>query len=185
MFKPRASDYPKGSVVRRQLEQAEKDSKAIAERFEERTTGPIRMARPEQELQILCVEYADHWRMPFTEEQRQLWPQRIAWSLVGRHLYHIPNGGWRTSAEAGIFRAMGVRPGVADLFFGVPVQARGRAWAGMYLECKAGSNDLTDNQKDFLRWAYAMGYEICEIRSLDEFQEEITNYLKGAGPLNL
>lgn len=36
-------------------------------------------------------------------------PQNAVW-------WHTPNGGARTAAEAGIFKALGVKPGIPDIF---------------------------------------------------------------------
>ena len=47
-------------------------------------------------------------------------------------LYHTPNGGLRSKAEAGRFKAEGVKAGVPDIC--LPV-ARGR-WHGLYIELK-------------------------------------------------
>jgi hypothetical protein len=49
-----------------------------------------------------------------------------------RLLYHIPNGGRRSKAEAGRFKAEGVKPGVPDLC--LPV-SRG-TYHGLYIELK-------------------------------------------------
>jgi len=49
-----------------------------------------------------------------------------------RRFHHIPNGGGRSKAEAGRFKAMGVKSGVSD--YCLPV-ARG-GFFGLYLEMK-------------------------------------------------
>ena len=70
-----------------------------------------------------------------SEEQQML----MRWASLAsganpelRLLYHVPNGGSRGKAEAGRFRAEGVKSGVPDLC--LPV-ARGK-WHGLYIELK-------------------------------------------------
>ena len=59
-------------------------------------------------------------------------------------LYHVPNGGSRKKAEAGRFRAEGVKAGVPDLC--LPV-ARG-GFHGLYIEPKRQKGSKTsDDQK--------------------------------------
>jgi len=53
--------------------------------------------RPEQELQKCVARYLD-----------LALPEDAVW-------WHIPNGGARSKAEAGIFKAMGVKAGVPDI----------------------------------------------------------------------
>ncbi|WP_419797265.1 MAG: VRR-NUC domain-containing protein [Terasakiella sp.] len=56
--------------------------------------------------------------------------------------FHVPNGGKRTKAEAGIFKAMGVRSGVPDLCF---INPDGKAF---FIEMKAPGrrSDTSENQ---------------------------------------
>lgn len=75
-------------------------------------------------------------RVP-TEDEEQIalfrWAAMMEWKYPQlRRLYHIPNGGKRTKAEAGIFKAMGVKSGVPDVH--LPV-ARG-GYHGLYIEMK-------------------------------------------------
>lgn len=49
-----------------------------------------------------------------------------------RWLFHIPNGGSRHKAEAGKLKAMGVRPGVPDLF--LPIKRW--KYSGLWIELK-------------------------------------------------
>ncbi len=61
-------------------------------------------------------------------------------------LYHIPNGGKRSKAEAGRFKAMGVKPGVPDIHLPVP---RG-PYHSLYIELKAPKGRVSENQADWL-----------------------------------
>lgn len=49
-----------------------------------------------------------------------------------RLLFHIPNGGKRTKIEASRLKAMGVLPGVPDLFLALP----SGGYHGMFIEVK-------------------------------------------------
>lgn len=60
-----------------------------------------RSARPEQSLQIGIFN--------------QLTPLMIHQKFSQFLCFHVGNGGWRSEAEAGIFKSMGVMPGVADI----------------------------------------------------------------------
>ena len=59
-----------------------------------------------------------------------------------RMLFHIPNGGARSKAEGAIFKAMGVKSGVPDLFLPVPMElVRDDGYSamssGLFIEMKA------------------------------------------------
>lgn len=142
--------------------------------------------RPEQKLQQAIIELADLWRMPVTPDD---WPDEIVNSKVGDWLFHIPNGGHRTPAEAGLFRSMGVRAGVSDLFFMIPTYRNGTlsraayAVAGLFIELKAGEGKLTDNQLAFHQRAVAAGYSAVEVRSIEAFRVQIASYLLDAQPI--
>lgn len=79
--------------------------------------------------------------------------------LFGR-LYHIPNGGYRSPAEAGILKSMGVRAGVPDLH--LPVGCQG--FCSLYIEMKKPGGKLSDDQEDWLAFLRAEGHcvQICE-----------------------
>lgn len=74
---------------------------------------------------------------------------------------HIPNGGWRSKAEAGIFKALGVRSGAPDLLF----VHEGRAF---FMELKAGDGKLSMNQVACRAELRAAGAQVETVRNLDE-----------------
>lgn len=178
-FRPNPEDYPEGSLVRKQLEAA-LDNVTAGEK-PARSGGGGKMGRPEQELQIELMGTAESWPLGLLLKAG-VWPRWIRALTVGTFLYHIPNGGYRTAAEAGIMRAMGQKAGVWDLEFMLPVLRLGVLVPGAYLECKAGNNGLTEKQAYFGQRARALGYATYEIRSNREFQEAIEDYLSGALP---
>jgi len=65
-------------------------------------------------------------------ESMALWTWAQFNPILRNYLYHIPNGGGRSKAEAGRFKAMGVRSGVSD--YHLPL-ARG-VYHSLYLELK-------------------------------------------------
>ena len=94
--------------------------------------------------------------------RRRSGPEEIIHRAVVAHLrarcmpgvvwFHPGNGGYRTKAEAGIFKALGVRAGVHDLCFVVP--PHGRFFS---LELKAKNNTLTTEQRAFAGDVLAAG----------------------------
>lgn len=85
--------------------------------------------------------------------------------------YHVPNGGWRSKAEAGRFKAMGVAAGVADYAF---VLNGGQA---AFIELKVGNNRMSVPQKIFADRVQALGGLFAECRSVDD----VRTTLKGWG----
>lgn len=108
------------------------------------------MRRPEQTLQIHCVQWLSVTVPPPPE---------------GACYFSVENGFKRTKAEAGIGKAMGRRPGVADLI----LLHRSRAIA---IEFKAPGriNDTTDRQDNFRDdWTLAGGVYHA-VDSFDDFR---------------
>ena len=78
--------------------------------------------------------------------------QQLLISLIDSYypewlIFHTPNGGRRAYKEAVIFKRMGVRAGVADLFLVEPTLE----YHGLFLEMKkpGSKDDLSDDQKIF------------------------------------
>lgn len=104
----------------------------------------IRRKLPEQALQIQVAGFLSYALPP------------------GIVFFHVPNGGGRSKAEAGILKAMGVRPGVPDLGFILPTGMV--AW----VELKAAKGRLTPAQAEFRDMMRGRGIPIAECRSLEE-----------------
>lgn len=106
-----------------------------------------------------------------------------------KYMHHIPNGGKRSKAEAARFKAMGVKPGVSDIFLPVPKwiktldQNTGSAqklYCGLYIELKRQyGGDATNEQNDWLRDMRQQGYaaELCQGAEVAE--RVILDYLNG------
>lgn len=115
-----------------------------------------------------------------TEETEQIIVFLWAQMNLGRYpelkwLHHIPNGGKRSKAEAGRFKAMGVRSGVSDNF--LPVSRGG--YHGLYVEMKALDGKPTSKQLEFIRDMNDSGYLAKICYGADEAIETIEQYLKG------
>ncbi len=92
-------------------------------------------------------------------------------------MYHIPNGGGRSKAEAGRFKAMGVKAGVPDIFLSC---ARG-GYHGMYIELKrVRGGRVEPAQRRWLELLAEQGYYCVVCRGMEAAVAEIVRYLEGA-----
>lgn len=143
------------------------------------------MNRPEQMIQRAIIEYADLVRMPV---DTRYWPESIATSKIGRFLHFTPNGGHLSVAQRGIFKAMGLRPGVWDLQLRVPVSCRvgGELMLipGVWMEVKSAVGKLSEKQAEFEFTLNLMDYAHFQVRSVDDFINALARYFENARPLN-
>lgn len=102
-------------------------------------------------------------------EEEQL--QRAVCGLLAiyeaKHLLafcHVPNGGYRTPAQAGAFRAMGVRSGVPDLIVWTP---EGHSFG---VELKAGRGKESDAQVLFRSTLESLGHRVYVCWSIEEVE---------------
>lgn len=77
---------------------------------------------------------------------------------------HVPNGGYRTPAQAGAFRAMGVRAGVPDL---IVWTHEGHSFG---VELKAGKGTLSDAQVLFRSTLESLGHRVYVCWSIEEVE---------------
>ena len=98
----------------------------------------------------------------------------------------MPNGGRRGKAEASIFKAMGVKAGVPDLFLPVPMvlqsQERAQNTHGLYIEMKAQGGRLQPSQKEWLQKLRSMGYCCRVCFGCEEAERVLEDYLEGRWP---
>ena len=112
--------------------------------------------------------------MTESQEQKQL----IQWCRTDprlQYLFHIPNEsvggeGWRTRN-----RQMGVKPGVPDLFYPVPLNG----YHGLFIELKAKTGRLSANQKRWLTALNKLGYKTAVCVGWEAAKEELEEYLNG------
>ena len=121
-------------------------------------------------------------KMPLpTESQEQETLFRWAELQKGKYpelklMHHIPNGGKRGKAEAGRFKAEGVKAGVPDIC--LPV-ARG-GYHGMYIELKrTGRSDVSDAQMEWMAALVDQGYRVKVCKGWEAAAEAVLAYLKG------
>lgn len=107
------------------------------------------MKHLESKLQIACVKWF-----------RLQYPNAI--------IFSIPNGGGRSTREAGILKAEGVLAGVADL----QVISKGKAF---FIEMKTEKGRQNPNQKAFQEKVNKLGFDYFICRSFDEFQNIVNN----------
>ena len=97
-------------------------------------------------------------------------------------LFHIPNGGARSKAEGGIFKAMGVKAGVPDLFLPAPGGCINidsyPEYHGLFIEMKAEDGRPTATQKQWLTALSKQGYACAVCYGADEAKEVITEYIE-------
>lgn len=85
-------------------------------------------------------------------------------ALPGVVWFHVPNGGSRTAAEAGRFKALGVKAGVPDIL----ALRAGQLFA---LELKAQGGRVSDAQRDTLAALNAAGAHTAVAWGLDDALE--------------
>lgn len=114
------------------------------------------MKHEEDRLQIACVRWFD-----------------MQWPRLRPLLFHAANGGRRTKAEAGIFKAMGVRAGFPDLVLLV----KNRYYRFLAIEMKSPKGRQSAAQKYYQTVFTAIDARYVVVRSFKQFMEEINGYL--------
>jgi hypothetical protein len=105
----------------------------------------------------------------------------IRGAKVGHFLFAIPNGGARNPIEAARLVGLGVRAGVADLFFSYPSPCIRRPKHGLYIEMKAPkphASRMTDKQTQFAMKMTDAGYECVVCFGWDAARTAIQLYLQ-------
>lgn len=99
---------------------------------------------------------------------------------IGHYLFAIPNGGARNRIEAARLIGLGVRSGVADLFFSFPSPGVPHHH-GLYIEMKAPkpfNSRVTENQNLFLQRMLTAGYQSVICLGWDAARRAISSYLQ-------
>lgn len=85
-------------------------------------------------------------------------------------IFHIPNGGYRRPSEAARLKAMGVVPGVPDLF--IP------EW-NLFIEMKKEKGGILSNvQKCVIKHLQCVNYSVILAHGHKQAIEQVTNFLK-------
>lgn len=90
-------------------------------------------------------------------------------------MFHIPNGGKRSTSEAARFKQEGVKAGVPDIFLPVPKNK----YHGMFIEMKVNKNKTTPKQKDWIKKLKQNNYYVVVCYDWEAASKEIENYMKG------
>jgi hypothetical protein len=128
--------------------------------------------------------------------KRERWPRTVAdgpsehqlqaavikwWALVHHQrytlpieaLFAIPNGGARDPITGSRLKAEGVRPGIPDLMLSVRLGNT----PGLFIEMKAGKNDLSEAQTSVAQHLISQGYRYAAAWSSEEAIKIIEDYL--------
>lgn len=96
-------------------------------------------------------------------------------------LIAIPNGGARSIVTAGKMKAEGVLAGAPDLFLFLP----SAPYHGLCIEMKTATGRQSSAQKQFQAHMNNVGYKYVVCRSVEEFMQEVRNYLRYNGEVYL
>ena len=90
-------------------------------------------------------------------------------------MYHIPNGGKRSKAEAARFKAQGVKAGVPDICLPVP---RGK-YHGLYIELKrVKGGRVSEAQGEYIEALRKQGYRVKVCFGMEQARDVIVEYLE-------
>jgi hypothetical protein len=110
----------------------------------------------EEDMQLRCVKWFDY-----------------QYPNLRLHLHHSPNGGKRNEREGARFKAMGTRAGFPDLLLLHP----NKFYPFMGIELKTEKGYQSPTQKEYQKMFEELGAKYIVVRSLDQFIEEVKNYL--------
>ena len=114
--------------------------------------------KPEQVMQINLVNWFG-WAYPDYKED----------------LHHFANERKCSYNEGRTLKRMSVQAGVLDLFLALPRQN----WGGLWLELKITPNELTKEQKEFMKRKQKNGYVCAAVwDKWEEGKDIIIEYLK-------
>ena len=90
-------------------------------------------------------------------------------------MYHIPNGGKRSKAEAARFKAQGVKAGVPDICLPVP----SGKYHGLYIELKrVKGGRVSAAQEEYIEALRKQGYKVAVCFGMEQARDVIVGYLE-------
>lgn len=98
---------------------------------------------------------------------------RLQYPAIGNLLFAVPNGGKRGKIEACILKEEGVVAGVADMLLLVP----SGGYHGLAIEMKTDTGRQSPSQRQWQQLVEESGYRYIVCRSLDQFIDNINDYL--------
>lgn len=130
-------------------------------------------------LADIIKKYSTQTRKKPTDHEHQLQVACVRWfnseypNLQGR-LFAVPNGGRRDATTAAKLKAEGVVAGVADLI----LLARNKDYGALLIELKTEKGRQSQSQKDWQQLVTQYSeYQYVVVRTLEEFQKAIKDYL--------
>ena len=115
------------------------------------------MKNVESKIQIACVNWF-----------------RYQYPKYKKLLFSVPNGGARNSITGANLKMEGALAGVSDLIFLKP----NRFYGCLCIEMKQPKGRQQESQKEWQKAVESAGNKYVVCRSLDEFIEVVTDYLK-------
>ena len=91
----------------------------------------------------------------------------------GEIIAHYPSGGYRTKAEAGIFKAMGVNKSFPDIM----ILAKRLCFGGLYIELKAKGKEPDESQLNYIDKLKRKGYFATWTDDIDKFMGIVRHYM--------
>ena len=99
---------------------------------------------------------------------------RLQYPSMRHNLFAVPNGGRRDAATGRRLKDEGVLAGVSDLI----LLKSNQHYGALLIETKTKKGTQRESQKEWESKITADGYKYVIVRSLDEFIEVVTEYLK-------
>lgn len=98
---------------------------------------------------------------------------RLQYPKMKHNLFSVPNGGKRDAVTGAKLKEEGALAGVADLI----LLKSNRFYGALLIEMKTKTGRQSDSQKEWQHKITADGYKYVVVRSLEDFQREIKDYL--------
>lgn len=99
---------------------------------------------------------------------------RLQYPKMKHNLFSVPNGGKRDSVTGAKLKAEGALAGVADLI----LLKSNRFYGALLLELKTSKGRQSKSQKEWQHKITADGYKYVVVRSIEDFQREVKQYLE-------
>lgn len=98
---------------------------------------------------------------------------RLQYPKMKHNLFSVPNGGKRDAATAAKLKDEGAFAGVADLI----LLKSNRFYGALLIEMKTPEGRQSQSQKDWQQKITNDGYKYVVVRSFEDFQREVRQYL--------
>lgn len=99
---------------------------------------------------------------------------RLQYPKMKHNLFAIPNGSRRDAVTGAKLKAEGVLSGISDLI----LLKSNRFYGALLIEMKTSKGRQSESQKEWQHKITADGYKYVVVRSIEDFQREVRDYLK-------